>query len=168
MNPWQQQYQYPGYPHPPPRPAGKAAAVMAIGLSFIIAFFDALGCLGYFFLSSEAFEGGDARREWIPDYLLVNGILRVLAAAALVVGAVMLIRRTVAGRWITAGAALSLVLFQILEYAVWPHILPNSGASPLGTVVSVILPVTLIILVLTRSTRSWLDEGRSAAKPLSP
>jgi ABC-type dipeptide/oligopeptide/nickel transport system permease component len=53
-----------------------------------------------------------------------------------------------------------LVLLQILEYTVRTGILPTSGASPVSTLISVILPITLIVLVLTGSTRRWLDEGR--------
>lgn len=152
--------QYPGYPYPPPRPASKGAAGTAIALSFIIAFFQALACLGYIALSSEISDAGNAIREWVPGFLIAEGILRLLAAIALVVGAVMLIRRNAAGRWVTAGAALALVLLQVLEYVVRSGILPTSGASPLSTLVSVVLPITLIILVLTGSTRRWLDEGR--------
>jgi hypothetical protein len=65
----------------------------------------------------------------------------------------MLTRRNGAGRWVTAGAALTLVLFQILEYAVWSSVVELSEVKPLSTVIGVILPITLIVLVFTRSTR---------------
>jgi hypothetical protein len=79
---------------------------------------------------------------------------------ALIVGVVLLSRRHLAGRWVTAGAAIAVVVFQILEYVVSSGVLPTSGASPMSTLVSVILPIALIVVVLTGGTRRWLDEGR--------
>lgn len=152
--------QYPGYPYPPPRPASSGTAVTAIVLSLIIALFQAFACIGYIALSSEISDAGNAIREWVPGFLIFEGIVRILSAAVLVVGAVLLMRRNPAGRWVTAGAALAIVVFQFLEYAVRSGVLPTSGASPLSTLISVILPITLIILALTGATRRWIDDGR--------
>lgn len=152
--------QYPGYPYPPPRPASSGAAVTAIVLSLIIALFQAFACIGYIALASEISDAGNAVREWVPGFLIFEGIVRILTAAVLVVGAVLLMRRNPAGRWVVAGAALAIVVFQFLEYAVRSGVLPTSGASPLSTLISVILPITLIVFALTGATRRWIDEGR--------
>jgi len=79
-----------------------------------------------------------------------------------VVGAVFLTRRNRAGRWVTVGAALTFVPLQIFEYAVWSSVWPTSESvvQPLSVVIGVILPIALIVLVLTGSTRRWLAEGR--------
>ncbi|MDT7754715.1 MAG: hypothetical protein QOH27_613 [Mycobacterium sp.] len=47
-------------------------------------------------------------------------------------GAVLLARRKSAGRWITAGAAIAVLVFQLVEYGERSGILPTSGASPLS------------------------------------
>ncbi|UNB52796.1 hypothetical protein [Mycolicibacterium sp. YH-1] len=152
--------QYPGYPYPPPRPASSGAAVTAIVLSLIIALFQAFACIGYIALASEISDAGNAVREWVPGFLIFEGMVRILTAAVLVVGAVLLMRRNPAGRWVVAGAALAIVVFQFLEYAVRSGVLPTSDASPLSTLISVILPITLIVFALTGATRRWIDEGR--------
>lgn len=165
--PTQQYYQqpgypqpYPGYPYPPPRRASGTAAATAIALGFIVAFFQALSCIGHIGYASDLSDAGNAPREWIPGFLFFDGILRFLAAGALVVGAVMLTQRIAAGRWLAASASVTLVLVQILEYAVYSNVQPSPDAKPLSTLVTVILPVVLIIVVLAGSTRRWLDEGR--------
>jgi len=152
-------YPQPGYPNPAPRPAGSGTAVTAIVLSSLIALFQLLACIGYLALGSELSEHGNPIREWVPGFLYFEGLARLLVAAVLVVGAVLLARRKSAGRWVTAGAAIAVLVLQLVEYGVRSGILPTSGASPLSTLSSVILPITLIIVVLTGSTRRWLDEG---------
>jgi len=153
--------QYPGYPYAKPRPAGKGTAGTAIALGFITALLQLIAGAGYIRTSSDSSDGATSLREWIPDFMVANGVLRILAAAALVVRAVLLTRRNRAGRWVTVGAALTFVPLQILEYAVWSSVWPTSESvvQPLSVVIGVILPITIIVLVLTGSTRRWLAEG---------
>jgi hypothetical protein len=47
-------------------------------------------------------------------------------------GAVLLARRKSAGRWVAAGAAIAVLVFQLVEYGERSGILPTSGASPLS------------------------------------
>jgi len=154
--------QYAGYPYPPPRRAGGGAAGTAIALGFITALLQLIAGAGYIRTSSDSSDGATSLREWIPDFMVANGVLRILAAAALVVGAVLLTRRNRAGRWVTVGAALTFVPLQILEYAVWSSVWPTSESvvQPLSVVIGVILPISIIVLVLTGATPRWLDEGR--------
>lgn len=152
--------QYPGYQYPPPRRAGGGAAATVIALGFVIAFIQALSCIGHIGYASDLSDDGNAPREWIPGFLYLDGFLRFLAAGALVVGAVMLTQRNPAGRWMTVGASVTLVLFQILESAVYFSVQPSAVAKPLSILVTVILPIALVILAFTGSTRRWLDEGR--------
>lgn len=158
---YQQPYPYPGHPHPHQAPASSsAAAVTAIVLSLIIALFQTFAFIGYLALASELTEAGNAVRAWVPGFLMFEGIARFLVAAALVVGAVLLIRRITLGRWVTVAAAITVIVFQFVEYAVRSGILPTSGASPLSTLISVLLPIALIVVALNGSTRRWLEEGR--------
>jgi hypothetical protein len=161
MNQWPQQ---PGPPqqYPVRRRAGGGAAGTAISLGFVIGFLQALSCTGYLILGWEHVSSGTAPRGWVTGFLFAEGILRLLAAVTLIVGAVMLIRRKAIGRWVAAGAALVFVPLQFIEYAVWPSIVPSamSGVQPLSAVIGVILPIILVVLVLTRPTRRWLDDGR--------
>jgi hypothetical protein len=84
-------------------------------------------------------------------------------------GAVLLARRKSAGRWVTAGAALAVLVFQLVEYGARSGILPTSGASPLSTLSSVIPPITLIIVVLTGSAAAgWTKAGRAANPQSTP
>jgi hypothetical protein len=164
----QQPYPQPGHPYPhsgQPYPqrapaSSSAAAVTAIALSLIIALFQTFAFIGYLALASELTEAGNAVRAWVPGFLMFEGIARFLVAAALVVGAVLLIRRNALGRWVTVGAASSVIVFQFVEYVVRSGILPTSGASPLSTLISVLLPTTLIVVALNGSTRRWLEERR--------
>jgi hypothetical protein len=61
------------YPYPPPRPAGAGAAVTAIVPSLIIALCQAFACIGYLAPASELSEAGNAAREWVPGFLIVEG-----------------------------------------------------------------------------------------------
>lgn len=56
---------------------------------------------------------------------------------ALITGTILLIRRRHAGRWVTAGAAIAVIVLQGADYGVRSGVLPTSG-----------------------STRRWLDEAR--------
>ena len=127
-------------------------------LSLIIAFFQVLASIGYLALVSELSEAGNAAREWVPGFLMFEGIARFLASGVLIVGAVLLIRRTPAGRWVTTAAGVAVLAMQVVEFAVRSAILPTSDPSPLGILISVILPIVLVIVVLTGSTRRWLAE----------
>lgn len=161
MNQWPQQ---PGPPqlYPVPPRAGGGAAGTAIALGFIVGLLQALACSGYLILGSQNLGSGTAVRGWVTGFLLTEGILRLLTAVTLIVGAVMLTRRSRAGRWVAAGAALVFVPLQFIEYAVWPSIVSSSasGVQPLSAVIGVILPISIIVLVLSGSTRRWLDDGR--------
>jgi len=168
---YQQPYPYP-YPYPPQQPyphqpypqqapvSSSAAAVTTIVLSLIIALFQTFAFIGYLALASELTEAGNAVRAWVPGFLMFEGIARFLVAAALVVGAVLLIRRNTLGRWVAVGAATTVIVFQLMEYAVRSGLLPTSGANPLSTLISVLLPIALIVVALNGSTRRWLEEGR--------
>lgn len=153
--------QYPGYPYPPHRPPGSGTAVTAIVLSLITGLFQTFAVIGYFALVSELSATGNAARPWVPGFLTFEGIVHFLAAAALVAGAVLLIRRKPAGRWLTAGAGIALVTMQIVEFGVRSTILPTQDPNPLGMLTSVILPITIIIVALSGSTRRWLAENPS-------
>lgn len=70
-------------------------------------------------------------------YLAFAGVARLAVAAALITGTILLIRRRHAGRWVTAGAAIAVIVLQMADYGVRSGVLPTSG-----------------------STRRWLDEAR--------
>jgi hypothetical protein len=161
----QQPYQHPGfpqqYPFQPNRSPGSGTAVTAIVLSLITAFFQTFAVIGYLALVSELSAAGNAARPWVPGFLAFESIVHFLAAAVLVAGAVLLIRRKTAGRWLTAGAGIALLTMQSVEFGVHSAIVPSEDPSPLGTLISVILPITIIIVALSGSTRRWLAENRS-------
>lgn len=62
---------------------------------------------------------------------------RTRTTPALITGTILLIRRRHAGRWVTAGAAIAVIVLQGADYGVRSGVLPTSG-----------------------STRRWLDEAR--------
>ncbi|WP_197377283.1 hypothetical protein [Mycolicibacterium baixiangningiae] len=158
------QQPYPGYPYPPYRPASSGTAITAIVLSMLTALFQGFACIGYVAVAAELTQAGDAAREWVPGFLIFEGIARLFAAAALVAGAVLMIRRHPTGRWVTAGGAIAVLILQVLEYGVRSSILSTSGASPLSSLSSVILPIILVVVALTASTRRWLGEGRQTLR----
>ncbi len=138
-------------------------------LCFVIALLQGFAVIGYLAVASELAESGNAIAAWVPTFLAVMGIARLVVAVALVVGAALLIRRSPTGRSVAAGAALAMVLLQLVEYGVRASALPTSGANPFSTLSSVILPIVLVIVVLTGSTRRWLDGGANRRRddPLS-
>lgn len=131
---------------------------MVLGL--LLTLFQGLAAIGYFAVSSELSAAGNAARDWMPGYLAFEGVARLAVAAALITGTILLIRRRHAGRWVIAGAAIAVIVLQGADYGVRSGVLPTSGASPLSTLVSVILPIALIVVALSGSTRRWLDEAR--------
>lgn len=153
--------QYPGYPPPPQRPPSSGSAVTAIVLGIVIALFQLLASVGYFALSSDLSSAGNAAEDWVPGYLMVNGVARLVAAAAIATGAILLSMRKAAGRWTIAGAAIAFVVLQFVEYVARSAAdLSTSGASALSTVISVILPIAVIVLALNNATRRWMEHGR--------
>lgn len=150
---------YPGYPPYPPQPVSSGAAITSIALSLLIALLQAFAFIGYLAVASDLSSEGNAIRGWVPTFLVVMGIARLLVALGLVVGAVLLIRRSPLGRTVTAGTAVAVVILQFVEYGVRSSALPTSGANPFSTLISVVLPIALTIFVLTSATRRWVDAG---------
>lgn len=111
-------------------------------------------------MAAELSDTGTAIREWVPGFLVFQGIVRLVLAAVLVTAAVLLMRRRMPGRWVAAGAGFAIVASQFVEYGVRSGVSPASGTNSLSTVSSVVLPVVLVIVALNASTRRWLAHRR--------
>lgn len=154
------QYPYPyTYPYPAAQPAGGGTAVTTIVMSVILALSQSLAALGYFAKSSELSSGG-AREAWVPGFLQFQGSVRLVAAAALFAGAVLMMRRSAAGRWVLAATSGTIVAAHILDMAAVSNSQPGPSSTPAGTLAGLILPIACLVLVLTPSTRRWLEAGR--------
>jgi hypothetical protein len=133
----------------------------AIVISVLVALFQVLASFGYFAIVSELNDAGNAAADWVPGFLMFDGIARLIAAAVLFTGAVLLGLRKSARRWTIIAAASVIIALQVSDYAARGAAdLSTSGASPLSTLISVILPVTLIVLALNGSTRRWQEQVR--------
>lgn len=126
----------------------------------ILALSQSLAAIGYFAKSGELSSSGGARETWVPGFLQFQGSVRLVAAMALFAGAVLMMRRSSAGRWVLATTSAAIVAAHVLDMAAVSSSQPGPSSTPLGTLAGLILPIVCLALVLTPSTRRWLDEGR--------
>lgn len=153
--------QYGGYPHPPyPPPKKPGALTAAIVLSFLMAPLQGLSAIGYFAIASELSDSRNAIREWAPTFLSIQGAARLILAIAFVAGAILLIQRKPLGRWVTAGAAIAVIVCHVTDIGVLASVDADAADStPLGTLASVVLPGVLLIVVLNGAVKRWLEAG---------
>lgn len=177
----------PMYPPLPPKPSGATAitaAVLAIlgGAAALIGavggFLGAAGLAALESASESAAEAGvDAvgadlggLPDWFASYLVGAGIADVVIAVLLVVGAIMLITKKSLGRMLVAAGCVLVILLGVVGSVLMSGIGSDAPAAVLMgngivTVVSLIFPVTTLILALVPSTARWCGAG---AQPTAP
>lgn len=156
---------YPGIfppPGPPSSPGGGTAitaAVLAIFgglLNFVMGLIGFAKIIGMKADSPDTFAGG--------SYPLALGfvLLGVAGGLLLLIGAIMLLRRTMVARWLVVGGCSLAFLAAMISFGLRSAISEYRGS---GSVLNLLFPILTIVLVLLPSTTAWIQARRGPVAP---
>ncbi|MEZ0363888.1 hypothetical protein ACAG26_09345 [Mycobacterium sp. pUA109] len=172
-NPWQGQPgwgtpppQYPygpqpgGYPHQPP-PSG-ATAITAAVMSFLGCAANGVGVISGVIVIWSSLIGDSlaAAAGLNTGFFVFLALVSFVIAIALLVGAILLLRRKLAGRMVIAVACgiamtMELVSFGYTQNAMHDYAFAASTYGLPGLAVNLIMPAVTMTLALVPSTRRW-------------
>ncbi|MEV0712269.1 DUF4064 domain-containing protein [Nocardia aurea] len=145
--------------------AGLGALSNLVGGGFNVAFsaadfgsdlseFDSTGLLG---------------NESYSTFALVTGIVSIITAVVLGVGAIMLFNRKALGRTLVAAACAVCILSQLVGVVVVLGLLSSTDVSPvsggLSGIFSIVFPVATLVLALVPATSRWLAHRPTEVPP---
>lgn len=111
--------------------------------------------------------------ELLGGYLIATGIVQVIVALLLIVGAVLLFMKKKVGRWLVVSGCALVVLSAIAGFVVMSAHLTQleSGATLIGGGVALVLlafPVATLVLAILPSTARWCAFVKPSVPSFGP
>lgn len=178
---WPQQPYQPPYGALPPQQPSAVTAIIAAVLSFLGAAANIIGplfaILGVGVLAAVASDSDFEFPGWYYPITIISSIVQLVAGIGLVVGGIMLLRKTNTGRMIIAISCAGVIVVSILgiisgaALTSWAEDrldgadLTGSVATNVGvSVVGLIFPIATLVLALLPATRQYC-EGANRNSP---
>ncbi|MET8876283.1 hypothetical protein [Nocardia sp. NPDC004604] len=109
-------------------------------------------------------------QHWFKAYALVTGVIALITAILLSVGAVMVFTRKPLGRVLVVAGCAVVVIAGIAEYAVTLRYTTSGGSAAgisggVGGLIGLVFPIATAVLALIAPTTRWLNYDPASAYP---